>query len=1085
MNTSKNIVEGIGHASKRNSAAHSTQAAQNGASGLSLSDGRWEDCLSHLEKLEPRLLLSTVVGPLDNGTVGHPFDSLQESVNAAYPLDPVLLEADGFFSATEGIELTSSSLSATTVPTSDWGQYDWVYRRLITVDSSQVSGSLADFPLLVELTDATIALHAQSDGGDLLFTSDDGTTVLPFEIESYDSATGHLLAWVKLPNISDAADTDVYLYYGNPTADGLGDAAGVWDADYLTVQHLEETSGGLLSDSTGNANDGTPINGVDLDAPAVIGNGDAFDGINDRIALDQLFTNQTQFSVEAWVYTDAKQGYVISQRNSSSQGSFIQYYPGSQTFQFYVDGVRVFASAAPNQWHYVVATFDGVNASLYVNDNAVQQAAASAVTWPNLQTLLGDRTTGGRAFQGMLDEVRISSVARSSDFIRTSYANQADAAAFLTVGDEEMGGAGENQYPVISNLSVADGATDVPATTSELTFMLTDYQSDLMSYTVTTAPDIGSASGVSFAGGLVTVPVAGLQDGQEYIWTIEASDGSNVSHRQFTFTTPDIIDNMLADSDLEASVDSQDLRDNIFGVRDWYESRNDDPTLLTLDQENIGGNATKKIKLTGNSLDNAYVSQEFSSPRNGRFTVQWDVYVDEIVNLSSNPDRGGWMFLGQLGSTGPNSSTSAHFVHMAFAKNGGGTNGNMDLVARDDNDGWTSYTTVSSGLSLDNWYTIKVDIDVAAWTYDVYIDDAFQATITARNTLSRVSHISFATWNDGAATVYFDNIYDQIIDENSQQPIISDPSIPNNATNVPYDLTELTIQLADNQGDLMSYSVTTSPDIGSVSGVSFAGGLVTVPISGLQPGALYTWTIEASDGENDSYRQLTFSTAHANDLLVDSDLEDSLDSQELRDDTPGLRDWYESRNDDPSLATLDQTDIGGNATKKIKFTGSSLGNAYVSQEFGSPRTDNFTVQWDVYVAEIIDLTADPDRGAWMFIGNDASNGPNSSFSAQFVSLAFAKDGGGTTGAMDLVARDDDDSWTSFTTVSSGLFLDTWYTIKVDVDVTAGTYDVYVDDLLQGTLTAQNPLSEVNYISFATWNDGAATAYFDNIYDEIT
>ena len=89
-----------------------------------------------------------------------------------------------------------------------------------------VSGSadLTDFPLLITLTDVDLkdAAHAghvgQADGGDLLFTSADGTTQLDHEIESYDPATGTLVAWVKVPTLSPATDTVLYLYYGNAAA---------------------------------------------------------------------------------------------------------------------------------------------------------------------------------------------------------------------------------------------------------------------------------------------------------------------------------------------------------------------------------------------------------------------------------------------------------------------------------------------------------------------------------------------------------------------------------------------------------------------------------------------------------------------------------------------------------------------------------------------------------------------------------------------------------------------------------------------------------------------------------------------------
>jgi len=216
---------------------------------------------------------------------------------------------------------------------------------------------------------------------------------------------------------------------------------------------------------------------------------------------------------------------------------------------------------------------------------------------------------------------------------------------------------------------------------------------------------------------------------------------------------------LLVDSDFDASTDSTDLRNNGAG-QDWYESRNDDPTLLTLDTSDVGGNTGKKAKLNESTTGNAYLSQEFSSPQTGVFTAQWDIYVDSIVDVSA-PDRAGWMIIGDDTDPtrpGPNSDDTERFVYMGFYKDGGGTSGTMDLVARDNDDGWTSFTTIATGLNLKQWYRIKVVCNLTSDTYDVYVDDNFKATVTARHAKTNVTHISFAQWNDGAGTFYVDDV---------------------------------------------------------------------------------------------------------------------------------------------------------------------------------------------------------------------------------------------------------------------------------------------------------------------------------------
>jgi hypothetical protein len=201
--------------------------------------------------------------------------------------------------------------------------------------------------------------------------------------------------------------------------------------------------------------------------------------------------------------------------------------------------------------------------------------------------------------------------------------------------------------------------------------------------------------------------------------------------------------------------------------------------LLTLDTADVGGNSGKKARLTGgtnSATDNIYLTQEFISPQTGVFSVQWDIYIDQILDISS-PDRSGWMLIGDdsvLGS-GPNAANGERFVYMAFFKNGGGTTGTMDLVAVNRTGSFSSHMIVASGLSLKQWYTIRVIVNVLGGTYDVYVDGVFKATVTSRNAKTSVTHISFAQWNDGAGTFYVDNVFSPALEGSTVSLSMADP----------------------------------------------------------------------------------------------------------------------------------------------------------------------------------------------------------------------------------------------------------------------------------------------------------------------
>jgi hypothetical protein len=145
----------------------------------------------------------------------------------------------------------------------------------------------------------------------------------------------------------------------------------------------------------------------------------------------------------------------------------------------------------------------------------------------------------------------------------------------------------------------------------------------------------------------------------------------------------------------------------------------------------------------------------------------------------------------------------------------------------------------------------------------------------------------------------------------------------------------------------------------------------------------------------------------------------------------------------------------------------------------------------------IDSIADDDnrdRTGMVYIGDDSggTSGPNSGSAERFAFLAFY-DPDVASGDDDLQLRARElnapaQSWNTtgdWTLVSGGITLsyDTWYSIRVDIDVTAGTYDVYVDDVLGGAGISHYedyPSSSVTHISFSTGTAAQGDFFVDNV-----
>jgi hypothetical protein len=443
--------------------------------------------------------------------------------------------------------LLSLLLSFSVTHAQDWYDTNWQYRKAITIDPANVDNDLTSFPLLIDITDTDLSSEAHFDGDDILFTGADGTAKLDHEIESY--AAGNLVAWVSVPLLSSTEDTQLYMYYGNSAATNQENAQAVWDSNYVMVQHLDETSG-THYDSTSNGNDGTAFNLASQNTTGKIDGADEFDATGDLIdvgidaSLD-VFGPAQDFSIFLWVKRDTLQtaGF-FSSGSSGSNGIFFGSASANEDdlkFMSINNTVQIDSTTdviGDTEWHHVGVTADrDGNLQFWVDGvpiHAESIAGSSAENWnraDDTYKIGTDRSENG-PMDGIIDEVRVSDILRGSGWISTSYTNQQDPSGFAAVGNVQLA-----HVPIISNENPADGATSIAPSLSALSFHLLDPDGDLMDYTVTTNPDIGSGSATGVTDGTYTVPVAGLSYNTTYEWTLSVTDGTHPVSELVTFTT--------------------------------------------------------------------------------------------------------------------------------------------------------------------------------------------------------------------------------------------------------------------------------------------------------------------------------------------------------------------------------------------------------------------------------------------------------------------------------------------------------------------------------------------------------------------
>lgn len=337
----------------------------------------------------------------------------------------------------------------------------FAYYRTVTIDKDLVSGDQTDFPVLISGTYAYLATVANggnvenSNGYDIVFYTDiNCTTKLDHEIESYDATTGAVVFWVRIPSLSSSVDTVIYMFYGDAGITvSQENKVAVWDSNYKLVAHFRDGST-LSMDSYGIV----PLTNVGCTAATgKFGGGASFDGINDYINGTDAFYSDV-LTISAWVNSDdvtTANKTIVCKRNSSGiststdpeynfafgNAGVIQYIAtNASEVNIYSPNIVSTTALVINTWYYVcvVQRGNGNIGSIYINgvQDGNEPTQTSVLRDDTSPIQIGVRTAdvNTRYFDGLMDEVRISNIARSAGWITTEYNNQSDPATFYSIG---------------------------------------------------------------------------------------------------------------------------------------------------------------------------------------------------------------------------------------------------------------------------------------------------------------------------------------------------------------------------------------------------------------------------------------------------------------------------------------------------------------------------------------------------------------------------------------------------------------------------------------------------------------------------
>jgi len=330
----------------------------------------------------------------------------------------------------------------------------WKRRIKLTIDSEDIDAALSDFPIMVYISASSginsddvscvfDELASDANRKKIAITTDDGTTQCYVEIEKWDDANEQAWLWVKVPNITLGADTELYLYYDADHADNdtyVGDtnstpAEAVWDENFVAVYHMADGADtSHIYDSTGNNNDGTKKGANEpVETTGQIGQAQSFDGSDDYINCGDIDV-VGGITLELHVYRAVDDyRYLLSKRAAYNLGQHT-----SGRF-LWLDALTTLdyspVGAFPTlSWNTIAGTISDTALILYSGGLPIG-AGMATLDVSDYILYIGYWWGGGR-WQGIIDEVRISNIARPAEWIKAT--NESLTDDLLNFGSEEI-----------------------------------------------------------------------------------------------------------------------------------------------------------------------------------------------------------------------------------------------------------------------------------------------------------------------------------------------------------------------------------------------------------------------------------------------------------------------------------------------------------------------------------------------------------------------------------------------------------------------------------------------------------------------
>ena len=341
-----------------------------------------------------------------------------------------------------------------------WWNDDWAYRKSISIDTGPGGANLPievdDVPVLIRLHTGNFSyfLDMADDARDLRFMSEDDQTPLKFHVEKFDPLNEMALVWVRAPKLQAGSDKNrMWMYYGNKGAVTAEDQAGTYDANQSLVYHFGKNET-VPHDSTAYGNQAASST-AEVVADSLIGSGLRFNGEQQLLIADKpsLQADPSKgWTAGFWFHVDRLpvDTRPLLARKSEAGALSLELTPTGLVARL-VSGENVTESHpvnfVPGSWHHVALALKPDALQIFLDGAPVQRLP---VTMPvqGGDILMGQVDDSSPGFVGDIDELEISSVARSEAWLAALVKSQSPGANMVIYGeDADQGGdGGEESY---------------------------------------------------------------------------------------------------------------------------------------------------------------------------------------------------------------------------------------------------------------------------------------------------------------------------------------------------------------------------------------------------------------------------------------------------------------------------------------------------------------------------------------------------------------------------------------------------------------------------------------------------------------